>query len=72
MHRRPQTEHLTVKSALHTLTTYSRGPIFCPFRSTISGFKDKRHRKFYNSPLTTMLNGQKKNVNNSKFQISLY
>ena len=42
---RPQTEleHLTVKSVLHTLYAYPRGPNFGPFRSMTSGFQAISH-----------------------------
>ncbi len=60
----PQTEleHLTAKSTLCTVNTYPWGPNFGPFCSTASGFEDIAH--FNHSPLTTMLNGQKKNKKN--------
>ncbi len=44
---------LTVESTLHTVTTYPWGPILLRFALWPA--------TFYNSPLSTMLNGQKKN-----------
>ncbi len=44
----PQTEHehLTVKSTLHALSTYPRGPNFGPFRSTVSRFQDTTYTRW--------------------------
>ena len=64
----PQTEleHLTLKSTLHTLNTYSQGPNFGSFRSTVSRFRDTtctRSAKIGNAPndpkLNLTLNSQK-------------
>ena len=51
-------EHLTIKSTLYTHNTYSCGPNFNPFCSTISDFQDTRSLKIGNAP-----NGLKLNLN---------
>ncbi len=57
-------EHLSVKSTLYTPYGYPWGQNFGSFRSKTSGFPS--YHTFYNYPLTTMLNGQKKKKKNKR------
>ncbi len=67
---------LTSQSKLCALCICPLWPKFCPFRSTTSRFEDIAHF-FYNFPLTTMLNGQRRtkkcmpNIQNWNFTILL-